>query len=127
MNFDAKDLLVKLINCKSVTPNDDGALSVIENALNANNFKCERLIFGSGDEKVQKLRILHSGKAFLRALTPFSEIKIFLRISSYLVWLIDAGMLARSIFLISSSIVLFNVRLSNLFNLLNTIKPSSVI
>ena len=55
MNFDAKDLLVKLINCKSVTPNDDGALSVIENALNANNFKCERLIFGSGDEKVQNL------------------------------------------------------------------------
>ena len=55
MNFDAKDLLVKLINCKSVTPNDDGALSVIENELNANNFKCERLIFGSGDEKVQKL------------------------------------------------------------------------
>ena len=55
MNFDAKDLLVKLINCKSVTPNDDGALSLIENALNANNFKCERLIFGSGDEKVQNL------------------------------------------------------------------------
>ena len=55
MNSDAKDLLVKLINCKSVTPNDDGALSVIENALNANNFKCERLIFGSGDEKVQNL------------------------------------------------------------------------
>ena len=55
MNSYAKDLLVKLINCKSVTPNDDGALSVIENALNANNFKCERLIFGSGDEKVQNL------------------------------------------------------------------------
>ena len=55
MNFDAKDLLVKLINCKSVTPNDDGALTVIENALNENNFKCERLIFGSGDEKVQNL------------------------------------------------------------------------
>ena len=55
MNSDAKDLLVKLINCKSVTPNDDGALSLIENALNANNFKCERLIFGSGDEKVQNL------------------------------------------------------------------------
>jgi succinyl-diaminopimelate desuccinylase len=55
VNSDAKDLLVKLINCKSVTPNDDGALSVIENALNANNFKCERLIFGSGDEKVQNL------------------------------------------------------------------------
>ena len=36
MNPDPKDLLVKLIKCKSVTPNDNGALSVIEDVLNAN-------------------------------------------------------------------------------------------
>ena len=33
MNSDPVDLLVKLIKCKSVTPNDDGALAVIENIL----------------------------------------------------------------------------------------------
>ena len=55
MNPDPKDLLVKLIKCKSVTPNDNGALSVIEDVLNANNFECERLPFGSGAEKVLNL------------------------------------------------------------------------
>ena len=39
MNSDPVDLLVKLIKCKSVTPNDDGALAVIENILKKNNFK----------------------------------------------------------------------------------------
>jgi succinyl-diaminopimelate desuccinylase len=57
LNPDPKDLLVKLIKCKSVTPNDNGALSVIEDVLNANNFECERLPFGSGAEKV--LNYLH--------------------------------------------------------------------
>ena len=55
MNPDPKDLLVKLIKCKSVTPNDNGALSVIEDVLIANNFECERLPFGSGAEKVLNL------------------------------------------------------------------------
>ena len=36
MNSDPVDLLVKLIKCKSVTPNDDGALAVIENILKKN-------------------------------------------------------------------------------------------
>ena len=52
---DPKDILVKLIQCKSITPKDDGALSVIQDLLNANNFHCERLIFGSGNTKVENL------------------------------------------------------------------------
>ena len=36
MNSDPVDLLVKLIKCKSITPNDDGALGVIENTFPEN-------------------------------------------------------------------------------------------
>ena len=55
MNSDPIDLLVKLIKCKSVTPNDDGALAVIENILKKNNFKSQRLTFGTGQDKVENL------------------------------------------------------------------------
>ena len=55
MNSDPVDLLVKLIKCKSVTPNDDGALAVIENILKKNNFKSQRLTFGTGQDKVENL------------------------------------------------------------------------
>ena len=44
MNSDPVDLLVKLIKCKSVTPNDDGALAVIENILKE-YFKISKINF----------------------------------------------------------------------------------
>ena len=53
MNSEPVDLLVKLIKCKSVTPNDDGALAVIENILKKNNFKSQRLTFGTGQDKLK--------------------------------------------------------------------------
>ena len=55
MYAEPKDILTKLIRCKSITPKDDGALSVIQDLLNKNNFHCERLIFGSGNDKVENL------------------------------------------------------------------------
>ena len=39
-----------LIRCRSVTPADDGALSVIEQALKPLGFECHRLVFGEEGE-----------------------------------------------------------------------------
>ena len=55
MPLDPVDLLVRLIKCKSVTPNEGGALSIIEDVLRPNHFKCERLNFGKGKERVENL------------------------------------------------------------------------
>ena len=55
MPIDPVDLLVRLIKCKSVTPNEGGALSIIEDALRPNHFKCERLNFGKGKDRVENL------------------------------------------------------------------------
>ena len=63
MTLDPLDLLVKLIKCKSITPNDDGALAVIENILKKNNFKSHRLIFGTGKDKVENLYLRLGSKA----------------------------------------------------------------
>ena len=45
-----------LIRCRSVTPHDDGALSVIEDALKPLGFECHRLAFGGeGDDRIDNL------------------------------------------------------------------------
>ena len=45
MNINVKDLLIKLINCKSVTPIDDGAIGIIVDILSKLNFECHVLEF----------------------------------------------------------------------------------
>ena len=45
-----------LIRCKSVTPNDGGALDLLQNILESMGFKCTRLIFTEpGTQEVQNL------------------------------------------------------------------------
>ena len=45
INFDTVALTQALIKCPSVTPNDEGALQVVEDHLNAIGFECTRLLF----------------------------------------------------------------------------------
>jgi len=46
MPVDPVDLTAKLIRCASVTPEDDGALAVLEEALKAGGFSCGRVVRG---------------------------------------------------------------------------------
>ena len=55
MSVDPIDLLVQLLRCVSVTPNEGGALSLLENILNQNNFACQRLLFGEKNNKIENL------------------------------------------------------------------------
>ena len=45
IDFDYVALTQALVKCPSVTPNDDGALQIIENHLNSLGFECTRLPF----------------------------------------------------------------------------------
>ena len=45
INFDTIALTQALIKCPSVTPEDEGALQVVEDHLNAIGFECTRLLF----------------------------------------------------------------------------------
>jgi succinyl-diaminopimelate desuccinylase len=44
-----------LIRCRSVTPTDDGALDVVQRALEPLGFACTRLVFGPDDYRVDNL------------------------------------------------------------------------
>src|SRR4030067_684871 len=41
------ELAQKLIRCPSITPEDAGAIGVVEDALRSMGFECHRLIFGN--------------------------------------------------------------------------------
>ena len=65
INFECISLTQALVKCKSITPNDDGALKVIEDHLNTIGFKCTRLPFSEkGYDDVDNLfaKIGSSGK-----------------------------------------------------------------
>ncbi|MEZ0314420.1 MAG: succinyl-diaminopimelate desuccinylase [Myxococcota bacterium] len=53
--MDFVDLTRALLRCPSVTPSDAGALEVVERALTALGFTCERLTYGDADERVDNL------------------------------------------------------------------------
>jgi succinyl-diaminopimelate desuccinylase len=44
-----------LIRCRSVTPADDGALDTVQRALEPLGFRCERMVFGPDDYRVDNL------------------------------------------------------------------------
>ena len=46
---DSIAILQDLIRCRSVTPHEGGALTVLENLLSAHGFVCQRLIFKDQD------------------------------------------------------------------------------
>ncbi len=65
INFDFINLTQELVKCKSITPNDDGALDIVEDHLNHLGFKNNRLVFKEKDyEDVDNLfaSIGNSGK-----------------------------------------------------------------
>jgi succinyl-diaminopimelate desuccinylase len=53
--IDPLDLTRALIRCPSVTPRDEGALDVLETALEPLGFRCHRLPFGEGAQRVDNL------------------------------------------------------------------------
>jgi len=54
---DPIELTRALIRCPSVTPADEGALDVLQSALEALGFACTRLPFGEGAERVDRRRV----------------------------------------------------------------------
>ena len=55
MTDDPLPLAQALIRCRSVTPADDGALDLVQRALEPLGFACTRLVFGPGDYRVDNL------------------------------------------------------------------------
>ena len=55
MTTDPIPLAQALIRCRSVTPADDGALDVVQRALEPLGFVCTRLVFGPDDYRVDNL------------------------------------------------------------------------
>jgi succinyl-diaminopimelate desuccinylase len=55
MATDPLPLAQALIRCRSVTPADDGALDVVQRALEPLGFACTRLVFGPPDYRVDNL------------------------------------------------------------------------
>ena len=53
--IDPVELARALIRCPSVTPQDAGAIAVVEAALKPLGFSCMRLAFGEGKERVENL------------------------------------------------------------------------
>ncbi|MGE5147172.1 MAG: succinyl-diaminopimelate desuccinylase [Candidatus Eiseniibacteriota bacterium] len=53
--IDPVDLTRALIRCPSVTPRDEGALDVLQKALESLGFACQRLPFGEGAARVDNL------------------------------------------------------------------------
>ncbi|MGE0736928.1 MAG: succinyl-diaminopimelate desuccinylase [Alphaproteobacteria bacterium] len=63
MSIDTIALTRDLIRRPSVTPNDAGALDVLQKALESLGFKCQRLPFGAGAERVDNLYARHDGRS----------------------------------------------------------------
>ena len=55
MDTDPIELLTDLIRCQSITPNEGGALSLLEKTMNKHGFVCNRLTFGEDEKKVENL------------------------------------------------------------------------
>lgn len=55
MAADPLPLAQAMIRCRSVTPADDGALDVVQRALEPLGFACTRLVFGPDDYRVDNL------------------------------------------------------------------------
>ncbi|MBW6398125.1 succinyl-diaminopimelate desuccinylase [Roseomonas sp. HJA6] len=55
MAADPTPLAQAMIRCRSVTPADDGALDVVQRALEPLGFACTRLVFGPDDYRVDNL------------------------------------------------------------------------
>ena len=53
--MDSIDITSDLISCKSITPNNDGAIEKIEKILKESGFTCKILSFGKGSLKVKNL------------------------------------------------------------------------
>ena len=56
INFDIVALTQALVQCRSITPHDEGALQVIEDHLNAIGFKCTPLLFSEKNTDDNRLR-----------------------------------------------------------------------
>lgn len=54
-SFDPLDIATALMRCPSITPKDAGALDVLQKYLEELGFRCTRLPFGEGDERVDNL------------------------------------------------------------------------
>ena len=70
INFDPVNLTQSLVKCASVTPKDEGALTVVENHLSAIGCDCHPLIFsGNNSYEVKNLfaTIGNEGKHFAYA------------------------------------------------------------
>ncbi len=62
-NYYEIELAKKLIKCPSITPNEGGAISLLEKELSVIGFKCHRLSFGKGKKRIENLfAIIGSGK-----------------------------------------------------------------
>ena len=53
--INAVELTTKLIRCESITPNSAGAIELLISYLKPLGFKCEKISFGEGIEKVENL------------------------------------------------------------------------
>ena len=53
--INAVELTTKLIRCESITPNSAGAIELLISYLEPLGFKCEKISFGEGIEKVENL------------------------------------------------------------------------
>ena len=53
--INAVELTTKLIRCESITPNSAGAIELLISCLEPLGFKCEKISFGEGIEKVENL------------------------------------------------------------------------
>ncbi|MDB2583361.1 succinyl-diaminopimelate desuccinylase [Alphaproteobacteria bacterium] len=53
--INAVDLTSKLIRCESITPNSAGAIELLISCLEPLGFKCKKINFGEGIEKVENL------------------------------------------------------------------------
>jgi len=53
--INAVDLTSKLIRCESITPNSAGAIELLISYLEPLGFKCKKINFGEGIEKVENL------------------------------------------------------------------------
>lgn len=48
-NIDPIDLAIQLLRCRSITPEDDGALDLLSNVLSTLGFQCDRHVFATPD------------------------------------------------------------------------------
>ena len=65
--INAVELTTKLIRCESITPNSAGAIELLISYLERLGFKCEKISFGEGIEKVENLYARLGTKDHLKA------------------------------------------------------------